>query len=220
MTPGIAEVKLTKYRDVDKNKKAAGNDGKRVTIHGIEPAEGEIELIIWTPQQWRMLKALWPVLFPGPQKFTTTKTVAVPPDLTGRLEVGGQTYAVAKNGTVSFFGSGDSSGITSGQTIVVPQKQQTKRVSTTQVKSIIRPFDVRHPVFDLHDIKSIVFVKAGELAPGPVPFSKTFTMHWVEFMPPDSKINATTTPAAAKASTLEPTGYRMPGSNPQNANLT
>ena len=38
-------------------------------------------------------------------------------------------------------------------------------------------------------------------------------------MPPNNKINATTTPAASKASTLEPLGYQTPGSNPQNGNL-
>ena len=68
-TPGIAEVSVEKYRDVDK-KKAAGKDGARVTIHGIEPAMIEIKLIIWTPDQLRVLSELWPVLFPKMQKGT------------------------------------------------------------------------------------------------------------------------------------------------------
>lgn len=66
-TPGIAKVRVEKFRDVDK-KKAAGNDGARVTIHGVEPAEVEIEVQIWTPEQLRQLLQLWGILFPAANK--------------------------------------------------------------------------------------------------------------------------------------------------------
>lgn len=66
-TPGIARVRVTKFRDVDK-KKSAGSDGARVTIHGVEPAEVEIELMIWTPEQLRQLNNIWPTLFPAAYK--------------------------------------------------------------------------------------------------------------------------------------------------------
>lgn len=62
-TPGKATVHVRKARDVDK-KKAAGNDGARVAIHGADLAAAEIELLIWTPEQLRQLNNLWPILFP------------------------------------------------------------------------------------------------------------------------------------------------------------
>lgn len=66
-TPGKATVRARKFRDVDK-KKAAGGDGGRITIHGVEPSFVEIELMIWTPEQLRQLAFLWPVLFPQAYK--------------------------------------------------------------------------------------------------------------------------------------------------------
>lgn len=66
-TPGKCIVRPVKFRDVDK-KKAAGNDGGRITVHGIEPAEVDIEIIIWTPEQLRQLANLWPILFPQAYK--------------------------------------------------------------------------------------------------------------------------------------------------------
>jgi hypothetical protein len=66
-TPGKATVRVRKARDVDK-KKAAGNDGARVAIHGVDLAAVDIELLIWTPEQLRQLAALWPVLFPQAYK--------------------------------------------------------------------------------------------------------------------------------------------------------
>lgn len=62
-TPGKATVRMRSARDVDK-KKAAGNDGARVAIHGLDLRVAEIELLIWTPEQLRALANLWPVLFP------------------------------------------------------------------------------------------------------------------------------------------------------------
>lgn len=66
-TPGIAKVKVEKFRDVDK-KKSAGIDGARITIHGVEPAEVDIDLLIWTPEQLRQLIILWSNLFPAAYK--------------------------------------------------------------------------------------------------------------------------------------------------------
>ena len=66
-TPGLCTVNVNRSRDVDK-KKAVGNDGARVTIHGVDPAPVEIMIRIWTPEQLRQLAALWPVLFPQAYK--------------------------------------------------------------------------------------------------------------------------------------------------------
>jgi hypothetical protein len=67
-TPGkLTITEASKWRDVDK-KKAAGNDGARISIHGIEPSLVEMELLIWTPEQLRQLANLWPILFPAAYK--------------------------------------------------------------------------------------------------------------------------------------------------------
>ncbi len=63
ITPGKAEIKITKKRKTDK-KSSSGSDGGRVTVLGLEQAEIEIALTIWTPEQWRVLRELWPILFP------------------------------------------------------------------------------------------------------------------------------------------------------------
>jgi len=66
-TPGVCEVRVNKFRDIDK-KKAAGNDGARITVHGIEPAMVEIQILIWTPDQLKALNELWPLIFPKSNK--------------------------------------------------------------------------------------------------------------------------------------------------------
>jgi hypothetical protein len=68
-TPGKCNVTFTKFRDVDK-KKQSGSDGARLTLHGVEPAEVDIEVLIWTPEQWRQMKTLWSVINPGATKGT------------------------------------------------------------------------------------------------------------------------------------------------------
>lgn len=62
-TPGLCEVTPQKARDVDK-KKAAGSNGARLTIHGIDPGSFEIAITIWTPEQLKALRELWLYVFP------------------------------------------------------------------------------------------------------------------------------------------------------------
>jgi hypothetical protein len=66
-TPGICEVQVEKYRDLDK-KKNTGTDGARLTIHGIEPAVVNIAITIWTPYQLQILVNLWKAIFPQSNK--------------------------------------------------------------------------------------------------------------------------------------------------------
>lgn len=66
-TPGLCEVKVNKGRDLDK-KKASGSDGARVTFHGIDPAQVELEITIWTPEQLKKLEELWKQIFPQSNK--------------------------------------------------------------------------------------------------------------------------------------------------------
>lgn len=79
-TPGLIEVHPTKGRDLDK-KKAAGTNGARLTIHGIDAATVDLEITIWTPEQLRKLRDLWAQIFPQSNKRppTTSPTEPWPP---------------------------------------------------------------------------------------------------------------------------------------------
>src|SRR6516225_3918036 len=70
-TPGVCEVKCDKQREVDK-KKIKGADGARITLAGLEPANVDIKIKIWTPQQLLELDKLRAIIFPGRQKVTKT----------------------------------------------------------------------------------------------------------------------------------------------------
>ncbi len=65
--PGICEIEIKKNRDVDK-KKAAGSDGARITLHGMEPGAATIKVTIWTPEQLRVFQSMWTEFFPGDNK--------------------------------------------------------------------------------------------------------------------------------------------------------
>jgi hypothetical protein len=62
-TPGICDVVVKRGRDIDR-KKSAGSDGQRLTFKGINNADIEIAITIWTPEQLDVLAALWNVLQP------------------------------------------------------------------------------------------------------------------------------------------------------------
>lgn len=157
-TPGICEVTVFKARDVDK-KKAAGSDGARLTIHGIEPGTGDIELTIWTPEQLKTLRAAWEKISPSSNKRPKGVPASAP-------------WPPA--------------------------------------------FDVAHPVFKAHAIKSVVVIGAEGPKPGRIKGSRIFTIKWVEYLAP-SKKKVTHSPVASKGSTLDPKGsYPTPGSNPAN----
>lgn len=146
-TPGICRVTLKKERDKQK-KKPVGSDGARITFHGVDPAEFDVELVIWTPEQLRQLAILWPTLFPRANK-------GAPP-----------------------------------------------------------VFDVHHPLFSIHDVKSCQF--SGASGPDIGPDRKgVFKMQAVEFIKP-SKKKATSTGVAPIGSILDAGAYPTPGSNAAN----
>lgn len=68
-TPGVCEVNIRRGRKLDR-KKSAGSDGQRLTFTGIENADVEIAITIWTPEQLQVLNAAWAVLQPPSGKGT------------------------------------------------------------------------------------------------------------------------------------------------------
>lgn len=159
-TPGTCDVTVSKSRDVDK-KKAAGSDGARITIHGIDPGSGEITLTIWTPEQLKTLRSVWEQIFPS----------------------------------------------------------SNKRPKGVAASSPWPPaFDVAHPIFRTHSIKSVVFTGGEGPKTGSVRGTRIFTIRWQEYLAP-SKKKVTHSPVASKGSTLDPAqkgNYPTPGSNKKN----
>lgn len=66
-TPGKATVRVRSARAADV-KKGSGFDGGHVAFHGVPPRRVEIDLLIWTPEQLRILATQWPTLFPQAYK--------------------------------------------------------------------------------------------------------------------------------------------------------
>lgn len=202
-TPGIATVTAHKFRDLDK-KKQKSTDGARLTIHGIEPALVEIKLLIWTPAQLAELNTMWTQVFPLPQKVTTTKTV---PD----------TSKPGPPKTVNtVVGINHDTGKPIINTTTIPTFLNKKVSTTTLGKAAITPFDVDHPIFALHHVRSVVFLSGEGPDPGPVTRSRVFTMKAIEFLQP-GKQDAGTTPEASAQQTLFSPGYPTAGSNQSNA---
>lgn len=196
-TPGLCEISVTKERTYDK-KKAAGSDGARVTVHGIDPAQVEVRVTVWTPEQLRRLKSLWDVLFPGPQKQTKVIKRQI------QIEV---PAALAANVVAPLLPESTQSTVTS-----------TKKI--TQIATPTVPYDVQHPLLDMHKITALLFVSGSGPEPGRVVGSKTFVMRSVEFFKPQ-RASATGTPNAAVASIgsqLDPGAYPTPGTVGGNTN--
>lgn len=146
-TPGVCRVSFDKARDIDK-KKSAGTDGARVAIHGVDLAAVDIELLIWTPEQLKVLSNIWPILFPPAYK-------GAPP-----------------------------------------------------------AYDVQHPLFSIHSIKSVQFIGGS----GPVIDQNgrgVFRMRAIEFQKPGKK-NATKTDVGSIGSLLDPGAYPTPSGNTAN----
>lgn len=120
LTPGVCSVSIRKDRAVD-NKKPVGSDGGRQTFHGVIPSQFDVELEIWTPEQYRKLEQLWPILFPHAYKGK------IPP-----------------------------------------------------------AFDVTHPVFSIHKVKSAQFVGAEGPVIGPDGKGR-YKMRAIEFLKPGKK---------------------------------
>ena len=75
--PGLCTVHCTKEYAVDK-KKPVGSNGARVTVHGVDAAEIEIECLIWTPEQLRQLRNIWAIIFPGNKGSQQARDVSHP----------------------------------------------------------------------------------------------------------------------------------------------
>ena len=119
---------------------------------------------------------IWAVLFPGLQKTESTETVVTREYLkTTRTE----TEVVAGKVVTRTF----------PQMKVITTKKQVKG----KPKQATVPFDVDHPVFRQHQIRSLVFIGGDGPSPGAIAKSRVFTMRAVEWIQ-IQKINTTHSP--------------------------
>jgi len=80
-TPGIAKVDARKGAAIDR-KKAAGSNGETITVHGLNAGDISIALLIWTPQQLKVLRAIWKNIFSPTGKLIPAVVQVVHPSFT------------------------------------------------------------------------------------------------------------------------------------------
>jgi hypothetical protein len=186
-TPGICTITGSKSRAIDK-KKSAGSDGSRLTFHGIDNAEGELAITIWTPQQYQVIRALLSKWFPPSQKVTkVTKSTT-------------QQAIENPNQSTAFTPFTVKTTVTKKTMLAEPQA-----------------FKVAHPRWKEINVTAVIFTGIACSVPGQVNGARTFTVKWTEYLNPGDVVTTKSmTKAVAKDSTLEPAANPPPGSNPGN----
>lgn len=66
-TPGLAKVRAAPAFSVD-IQKASGRDASNVILRGYRPGEVEIEVMVWTPDQWERLQEIIQTVWRKPNK--------------------------------------------------------------------------------------------------------------------------------------------------------
>lgn len=112
--------------------------------------------------------------------------------------------------------------------ILFPAPQKEIKQTTTpngqqQAVTIqkVQPYDMSHPMLNIHKIKSLVMLSASGPDPGNIPRSRVFTMRAIEFIQvTKDPVNTTTTPKASKHYAPTPSvvekQYQKPGDNVKN----
>jgi hypothetical protein len=75
--PGLCKVHGLPTLSFDK-KKHAGADGAIITVNGYLPGPIEIEVKLWTQEQWEFFQAMAPAIWNKPAKKTSAAKLAVP----------------------------------------------------------------------------------------------------------------------------------------------
>lgn len=201
-TPGLAEVDAKRERKCD-TKDTPGVDGATTTIHGLKPADIIIKLLIWTPDQYRALRELWPLIMTPPYKTaTTTKEQFINP--LSPSTIGPPTTV----GTVTVTNS-------TGTNI---NFQQVPVVATKKVKiksKVAVTFDVSHPKFKDMGIKAMQIIGGWGPDIAPIPGARIFTIKGIEYMPKGTAVT-TQTNVKPLGSLYDPGAYQAPDKNVAN----
>jgi len=127
--PGIVEVSVRKLRDIDK-KKAAGQNGATLTLHGFDPAEGDIKVTIWTPQQFIDLQTmLRAILIPSGKSQPDPLDVTHP-----KFQTAGVTSVVPVG-----IDSIDKGSVQGTMTLTLKVVEYIARSKTKAVKTVTKP---------------------------------------------------------------------------------
>jgi hypothetical protein len=201
-TPGVADVEAKRERKIDV-KDSPGVDGCTTTIHGIKPADITIRLLIWTPEQYKALRELWPLLMTPPYK-TTTKSTQVFINPLSPSSAGEPTTV----GTTTVTNS-TSSGLAFQQIPVVATKTVKKQLKVAVT------FDVSHPKFKDMGIKAVQIVGGWGPDIAPIPGARIFTIKCIEYLP-KGKAVTTQTDVKPMGSLYDPPDYPTPDQNGSN----
>lgn len=192
-TPGVAEVDAKRERKVDE-KDTPGVDGATVTIHGLKPADVTVRLLIWTPDQYKALRELWPLLMTPPYK-TVVKTTTLHPIGIGLAGTDPQVSAI--NNHVSITN--------------IPKANTT----ITQKSKVAVTFDVSHPKFKDMGIKAVQVIGGWGPDVSPIPGARLFTIKCLEYLPKGTTV-ATQTDVKPMGSLYDPPAYSSPDQNIDN----
>lgn len=202
-TPGVAEVDAKRERKVDE-KNAPGSDGATVTIHGLKPADITISILIWTPEQYRAMRELWPLLMTPPYKTSVSSQVSAFINPLSPSSAGAPTTV----GTTSLVNS-------TGTNIAVQQVPVVATKSVLVKTKVAVTFDVSHPKFTDMKIKAVQIIGGWGPDVAPIPGARVFTIKAIEYLP-KGKTNATQTDVKPLGSLYDPQPYASPDQNPEN----
>lgn len=74
--PGICTVRGLPTLSFDK-KKAGGIDGATITVNGYLPGPIEIDVLLWTQEQWALMQEIAPLIWTRPNKKSTAADLAI-----------------------------------------------------------------------------------------------------------------------------------------------
>ena len=192
-TPGVAEVEAKRERKVDE-KDTPGTDGATVTIHGVKPADITVRLLIWTPDQYKALRELWPLLMTPPYKTVVKSTTTHP--------VG-----------IGLAGTSPTVNVAAGQVSITNIPQASTTITTKSKVAVT--FDVSHPKFKDMGIKAVQIIGGWGPDVSPIPGARLFTIKALEYLPKGNNV-ATQTDVKPLGSLYDPQPYATPDQNPAN----
>jgi hypothetical protein len=212
--PGIAKVEGRGRAARIDRKSAPGSNGATLTHNGVEPAEIDVTLLIWTEAQLTELQAaiqkLSPVKVPFPPK-------PLPP---GEAQTR-TTFGVISGGVSEEFV--DASAIAAQQrsnaAYKVALEQHAEKVRKIAAANAPKPLDVHHPALALNGIRSLYVAEIGLLKPSAINGVREVTLKFVEFLRPSKDQNVTATPKeSVNLARLEKQAPAPPRPSATNAN--
>lgn len=156
--PGICKVKCEPKIQITENK-AHGNDGATLVLGGHLPGRVEIDVLLWTADQWDKFQELLPILWRKPYKADK---------------------AVVNFARRSGFAIGIGADVNESTIALAKARNLTIPQARLYQSAVV----VTHPAFDLLSINSVVVEGISTPEDGAIPQSKTIRLLCRQYMPP------------------------------------